>query len=175
MEHPYILLFLLFYAVAGMAAGVSAAGMARPQAGTGELAAFFAALPGGRYHVLPVVLRSAALNLGFYCLASLPRLWPPLLLLGGLSLSLKGFCLGVSLHCLFSEMGLFGLALGTPLCMLPAFFCMGALALRILADVRARSGLAQGGLALRSWGFLACCIILESAVAPVALRAWLVK
>lgn len=176
-QHPYILLLLLFYAVAGTAAGISAAGMAQTaqQPEAGELAAFFGALPQASYRVLPAFIRSAALNLLLYCLACLPRLWPPLLIVGGLSVSLKGFCLGVSMRYLVVELGFKGLALGTPLCLLPALFCMAALALRMLADANERTGLAQGGLALRSIGFLALCILLESAAAPVALRAWFLK
>lgn len=172
-RHPYILLLLLFYAVAGTAAGLSAAAVA--QLVPGELAAFFEAFAGGAYHVLPAFLRSAALNLLFYCLACLPRLWPPLLVVGGLSVSLKAFCMGVSLRCMLTELGIRGLALGLPLCVLPSLFCMAALALRMLADSKNEAGPLQGSLVLRSYGFLALCILLESAAAPVALRAWFIK
>lgn len=174
-RHPYILLLLLFYSVAGVAAGVSAARLAQPAAGTGELAGFFSGLAQGDYRIFPVVLRSAVLNLLFYLLACLPRLWPPLIMIGGLSLTLKGVCLGVSLSCLWGEMGLRGLALGLPLAVIPALFCLAALTLRIVADAKGRIGLAEGSLSLRSWGFLAICVMLESAVAPVALRAFLRK
>lgn len=174
-RHPYILLLLLFYSVAGTAAGVSAAGLFAAEAG-GELAAFFDALPDGSYQVLPPLIRAAALNLLLYCLACLPRLWPPFLPIGGLCVSLKGFCLGFSLRCVLSELGLWrGLALGLPLCILPALFCLAGLALRMLADAKEKAGLLQGGLALRSFGYLAVCILLESAAAPVALRAFLRK
>lgn len=173
-RHPYILLLLLFYSVAGTAAGVSAAGMFAAEAGD-ELAAFFGALPEGSYQVLPPLIRAAALNLLLYCLACLPRLWPPLLPIGALCVSLKGFCLGVSLRCLLTELGLWGLALGLPLCILPALFCLAGLALRMLADAREKAGPLQSGLALRSFGYLAVCILLESAAAPVALRAFLRK
>ncbi|MEA4970447.1 MAG: hypothetical protein VB051_07965 [Candidatus Pelethousia sp.] len=173
-RHPYILLLLLFYSVAGMAAGVSAAGLFAAEAG-GELSAFFGALPGGSYQVLPPFIRAAALNLLLYCLACLPRLWSPLLPIGALCVSLKGFCLGVSLRCLLVDLGLWGLALGLPLCILPALFCLAGLALRMLVDAREKAGLLQGGLTLRSFGYLAVCILLESAVAPVALRAFLRK
>ncbi|MEA5059318.1 MAG: hypothetical protein VB049_04700 [Candidatus Pelethousia sp.] len=175
VQHPYILLLLLFYAVAGIAAGVSAASRVQPQGNTGGLSAFFTALPSQTYHVFPAIVHSIAINLLLYCIACLPRIWPPLVAIGGLSVAFKGFCMGSSLSCLFGEMGLRGLALGTPLSILPALFCMAALAFRILADIRARSGLPQEGLSLRSWGLLAFCILLESAAAPVALRAWLVK
>mgnify|MGYP000887666147 CR=1 FL=1 len=174
-RHPYILLLLLFYSVAGTAAGISAAGLFAAESGGGELAVFFGTLPGGDYQVLAPFLRSAALNLLFYCLACLPRLWPPLLPIGALCVSLKGFCLGVSLRCLLAELGLWGLALGLPLCILPALFCLASLALRMLADTREKAGLPQSGLALRSFGYLAVCILLESAAAPVALRAFLRK
>lgn len=172
-RHPYMLLLMLFYAVAGIAAGVSAAGMITGEAA--QLAAFFGELTDGGYQVLPPLIRSTALNLLLYCLACLPRLWPPLFVAGSLCISLKGVCLGVSLRCLLVELGVWGLVLGVPLCILPALFCMAALALQMLADAREKAGFLQGGLSLRSIGFLAVCILIESAAAPVALRAFLLK
>lgn len=172
-QHPYILLLLLFYLVAGTAAGLSSAQATQAQAQGGELARFFSALPQEAYHIFPAILHSAALNLLLYCLAYLPRLWPPLLVAGGLPVALKGLFMGISLHFLYIEMGLKGLGWGVPLCLMPALFCVAAFATRILADARGRAGEPDGGLSLRSYGFLALCVLLESAAAPLALRAWL--
>jgi len=173
VRHPCILLLLLFYAVAGIAAGVSAAGMA--QSGAGELADFFNMLSEGDYSIFPAILRSVALNLLFYIFACLQRLWPPLIIVGGLSVSMKCLCMGVSLTCLIGELGLRGVAMGVPLCIVPALFCVAALTLRMLADINKKTGLINGKLALRSWGCFAICVLIESAAAPVALRAWLLK
>lgn len=172
-QHPYILLLLLFYLVAGTAAGLSSAQAAQAQTEGGALVRFFTALPRETYQILPAILHSVALNLLLYCFTYLPRLWPPLLIAGGLPVAVKGLFMGISLYFLYNELGLGGLGWGVPLCLLPALFCVAAFAMRILADARGRVGEPDGGLSLRSYGFLALCILLESAATPLALRAWL--
>ena len=168
--HPYFVFFLLFYVVAGITAGISTV---HAQAGGEALNLFFSALPQGSYRVLPAIVHAAALNILLYCLSCLPRIWRPLIAVSGLSAAAKGFCMGASLTCMIGELGMRGLAWGVPLCILPAFLCIGALMLRMLADMRQREGAPDCGLTPRAMGLMALCILVEGAAAPVALKAWL--
>ena len=167
-RHPYLILLLLFYFIAGTAAGISLAKTAEAQLVGAVPELFLSAAQAESYQLLPALLHSAALNLLLYCAAYLPRLWRPLFVAGGLSIGLKGAFMGTALYFLFHSLGAKGLAWGVPLCLAPGLLCGAAITLRLLGEV----GVDNRGLGPRSVACLIFCIILESAAAPAILRFW---
>lgn len=170
-QHPYLLLYLAFFLVAGVAAGVSTARMA--QDGEPVLQGAFSQLESGGYQVWPGLLHCAALNILLFEMAFIPRCWPPLLVVSGLPVALKGFFMGAGIFFLEQELGLSGLGWSVPLCVAPGLFLAAGVTLRILADMSERAGQPTEGLPQRAAGFVVLCILVESGAAPAALRAWL--
>lgn len=170
-QHPYLLLYLAFFLVAGVAAGVSTAKMAQDTEPV--LVGAFSRLQGGTYQLGPGLLHSIALNLLLFMLAFIPRLWPPLLVASGVPVALKGFFMGAGIFYLEQELGLQGLGWSIPLCVAPGLFLVMGVLLQVLSDLNERAGQPVDGLPQRAAGFVLVCILLESGAAPAALRAWL--
>lgn len=170
-QHPYLLLYLAFFLVAGVAAGISTAKMTQD---TGPvLLGAFSQLQSGTYQLWPGLLRSAALNLLLFEMAYIPKLWPPLIVVSGVPVGLKGFFMGAGIFYLEQELGMKGLGWSIPLCVAPGFFLVAGVILRILSDASERVGQPVDGLTQRAAGFVLVCVLLESGAAPAALRAWL--
>lgn len=169
-QHPYLLLYLAFFLVAGVAAGVSTARMA--QEAEPILPKAFSQLQNGAYQLWPGLLHAVALNGFLYMLAFAPGLWPPLLVASGVPVALKGFFMGAGIFYLEQELGLAGLGWSIPLCVAPGLFLVAGVILRVLSDVSDRAGQPVDGLPQRAAGFVLLCILLESGAAPAALRAW---
>jgi hypothetical protein len=167
-QHPYLCLISLFWAILGIAAGISiaASGVPGMEAHIGRaLGALQADQP---YRLFPAILHAAAWNLCLLCIAGLSRLFAPLAPLCGLPIALKGFFMGLSAAQLYAVLGGVGLVMSLPLVTLPAMCAMAAFGLRLIGGYCLRKGEPADSLQVHALSLLAVGIALEGAGAGLA-------